>query len=82
MKGIITKQRYTVATIFVDHATRLGFPYQQKSTTSDETVAAKRDFEAYALTYGVTIKHYHCDNGRFADNLWREAIDQANQTMS
>ena len=26
MKGILTKQRYRVATIFVDHATRLGFP--------------------------------------------------------
>ena len=82
MKGILTKQRYTVATIFVDHATRLGFPYLQKGTSSEETVAGKTAFEAYASTYGVKIQHYHCDNGRFADNLWREAVDEADQTMS
>eukprot|EP00590_Aulacoseira_subarctica_P001421 CAMPEP_0172414700 /NCGR_PEP_ID=MMETSP1064-20121228/1332_1 /TAXON_ID=202472 /ORGANISM="Aulacoseira subarctica , Strain CCAP 1002/5" /LENGTH=1323 /DNA_ID=CAMNT_0013151491 /DNA_START=262 /DNA_END=4233 /DNA_ORIENTATION=+ len=82
MKGILTKQRYRVATIFVDHATRLGFPYMQKSTTSEETVAGKDAFEAYSATYGVTIQHYHCDNGRFADNLWRDSAARANQTLS
>jgi hypothetical protein len=82
MKGILTKQRYRVATIFVDHATCLGYPYLQKKTTSIETVAAKEAFEAYSATFGVTIQHYHCDNGRFADNLWRESIEASNQTMS
>ena len=45
-------------------------------------MAGKDAFEAYSATYGVTIQHYHCDNGRFADNLWRESAARANQTLS
>jgi hypothetical protein len=36
-----------------------------------ETLEAKTAFEAFAKTCGVTIGHYHADNGRFAENAWR-----------
>ena len=40
------------------------------SLTSEETVRAKQAFELWAADKGVTIKQYHCDNGRFADNAF------------
>ncbi len=82
MKGIPTKMQYKVATIFVDHFSRLSFIYLQKSTTSQETVEAKKAFEAYAASMGVKIQHYHADNGRFADKAFVEAVAKERQTIS
>lgn len=36
--------------------------------TSKSTVEACEVFEAKAADMGVTIKNYHCDNGRFIDH--------------
>jgi hypothetical protein len=58
-----------VTTIFVDHFSRLSFVYVQESTKVDETLLAKRAFEAYATSFGVVIQNYHADNGRFAEHL-------------
>lgn len=82
MRGIPTKRRYRVATIFVDHHSGASFVYLQESTTSEETVQAKLAFEAWSETSGVQIKHYHADNGRFADNAFREAVAKSNQTLT
>jgi hypothetical protein len=77
LKGILTKRRYTCATIFVDHYSRLGYNHMQQQLTSDETVEAKHAFEAFSRSQGVTIKHYHADNGRFADNAFLKDINEA-----
>ena len=84
IKGILTTKRYRAATIFVDHYSQLTFAYMQFSTGADETVKAKRAFEAYASLHGVTVRHYHADNGRFAENLWLDAIQshRPQQTIS
>jgi hypothetical protein len=74
LKEIPTKARYKVATVFVDHISKLLFVHLQRSTGADETIIAKQLFERFAATYGVVIKHYHADNGRFADNKFREAV--------
>jgi len=47
VKGKLTTKRYQVATIFVDHYTRYGYIYLQHSTNSQETLQAKRSFEAH-----------------------------------
>jgi hypothetical protein len=47
--------------------------------SSEETVKAKQVFEQFAIKHGVTIKHYHCNNGRFADNAFQQACQQSNQ---
>jgi hypothetical protein len=62
---ILTRQRYTVSTIFVDHFSRLSYVHLQRSTSADDTLQAKRPFEASAKTQGVVVKHYHADDGRF-----------------
>ncbi|KAL7575399.1 hypothetical protein ACA910_007307 [Epithemia clementina (nom. ined.)] len=68
LKGRLTHQRYKYATVFVDQFSRYSYVYLQKRITSEETVQAKKAFERHASLYNVRIQHYHCDNGRFADN--------------
>ena len=82
MKGRLTKQRYQAATIFVDHQSRLGYVHLQRDLTSVETLKAKKAFEAYARHKGVQVKHYHADNGRFADNMFIKDVANSKQTIS
>ena len=70
----LTKAWYQVATVFVDHHSRLSYVNLSQSTTSKELVKGKLTFEAYACDYRVKIKHYHAYNGRFADNSFRETV--------
>ena len=72
LKGKVTTQQYKVATVFVDHKSLLGFLYLQRSTSTKETIEAKQAFEQFASLHGITIRHYHADNGRFADNAFVE----------
>ena len=75
MRGFVTKIRYTIATIFIDHFSDLSYVHIQTSLT-------KRAFQAYARNHGVIIKHYHSDNGRFADKQFLSAVEQDQQTIS
>jgi hypothetical protein len=81
-KGALTKDRYRAATVFVDHFSRFSYIHLQRGLTSVETVQAKTAFEAFAKAHGVTIKHYHCDNGRFADNAYLDHVTKSGQTIS
>ena len=47
LKGNLTKKRYTCATVFVDHYSRLSYVHLQRSMTSEETVGAKKAFERF-----------------------------------
>ena len=82
LKGKLTTQRYRAATIFVDHYSRLRYIHLMHSLSSEETMAAKRAFEIFAHQHGVRILHYHADNGRFADNAFKSACEQANQQLT
>jgi hypothetical protein len=82
MKGKLTKRRYRCATIFVDHFSRLRFVHLQSDDSSAETIEAKRAFETFAAEHGVRIQHYHCDNGRFFDNAFKQACHDARQQLT
>ena len=82
LKGGITKQRYTAATVFVDQFSGLGYVHLQRTLSSNDTLEAKQAFEAYARSMGIRIQHYHTDNGRFADNAFLQAVQQEGQTIS
>jgi Reverse transcriptase (RNA-dependent DNA polymerase)/GAG-pre-integrase domain len=82
MKGFITGQRYTGATIFVDHFSNLSFVYLQKGLTIAETLEAKAAFERYASAHGVTVRHYQTDNGIFETDSFRKSVEMAGQTIS
>jgi hypothetical protein len=81
-KGYFFRKRYKVATLFVDHYSRLYFVYLQESTKGAETLLAKRAFEAYAASFGVVVSNYHADNGRFAERLFLDHASLNNQSVS
>ena len=47
-----------------------------------ETLEAKANFERLLRTYGVEVKAYRADNGRFSDLGFMEACEDAHQTIS
>ncbi len=81
LKGSPTRERYKVATVFVDHFTDFTYVHLQSSTSSSATLTAKHEFERYSRSCGVTVKGYHADNGRFIDNEWMRDIHKKNQGM-
>jgi hypothetical protein len=72
MKGILTKKRYNAAIIFVDHFTKYSFVHLQSTTNAIDTLEAKCEFEKLATSFDVNIRHYHADNGRFAESVGRK----------
>jgi hypothetical protein len=82
MKGKLTKKRYRCATVFVNHYSRLRFVHLQVNDSSAKTVAAKRAFETFAAKHGVKIQHYHCDNGQFSNNAFKQACHEQRQQLT
>ncbi len=82
LKGCLTTQQYCAATIFDDHFSRLCYVHLMQSLTSDETLAAKNTFEQFAKQHGMSILHYHANNGRFADNMFMAACEQQRQQLT
>jgi hypothetical protein len=82
LKGKLTKRRFRLATIFVDHFSSLSFVHLQQSTTGDETIQAKWAFESFAESCGVTIQQYHADNGRFAEAAWKNDMLEQRQGLT
>ena len=70
MVGFLTKNRYTCATVFVDHNSNLSYVHFQKSTSAKYTLEAKEAFESFSRQRGVWIRKYHAENGTFAANGW------------
>jgi hypothetical protein len=70
LKGKLTTQRYKAVTVFVEHFAGLCYIHMMTNTSSDETIKAKLAFEQFAANHFVKIKHYHADNGQFADNAF------------
>jgi hypothetical protein len=74
MRGILTKRRYTVSTVFVDHYSGLSYVHPQLSTATEDTLEAKRAFERFAAAHGVSIRHYHANNHIFDSKLFIQEV--------
>ncbi len=79
LKGTLTKKCYTTATIFVDHYSRLKYIHLMTKLTSEKVMEAKQAFEHFAKQHGDRILHYHCDNGQFADNAFKNSCSAKGQ---
>jgi Reverse transcriptase (RNA-dependent DNA polymerase) len=79
MSGWITGKRYWYATVYVDHYSRFGYVHSQKTQSADETLEGKLIFERKAALYGVTVQHYHADNGIFVSKAWKDDCLQKRQ---
>ena len=82
MRGFLTKQRYTCATVFVDHYSDFTYTHLQRSASMIDTIEAKNAFEAVLRRDRITVLHYHADNGCFADKDFLKSIVDCKQTIS
>ena len=83
MKGWLTQVQYDSATLFVDHYSGLLYVHVHNSANGEETVLAKKTYKTWCRNYGVTIRHYLSDNGRFAVNKFLQAVSESpHQTIS
>jgi hypothetical protein len=80
--GSLNRNRIVGSSVYVDHASDLSYVHHHTSMSSEETLKGKEAFEQYAKSHGVTIKHYHADNGRFKDKLFMTSIEKNKQTIS
>jgi hypothetical protein len=76
------RRKYTCATIFVDHASKFTHVEFQTTASAEVTVQAKETFERIAATHNVRVRHYHCDNGVFNSDEWKEHANQRHQGLS
>ena len=77
-----TISRYRGATIYVNHFSCLSFVYLQSQLTLEESLKGKKAFEKYCEARGVTVKHCHADNGRFANNVFVNHVTTSRQSIS
>eukprot|EP00957_Ditylum_brightwellii_P158164 12038913-Ditylum_brightwellii.AAC.1 len=82
LKEIPTLKRYKAATAFVDHFSDATYIYLQESLSFEQTLAAKVEYKAWARDKGALIRHYHTDNGRFANNLFIQGCRSKGKTIS
>jgi hypothetical protein len=79
-KGKLIIKRYRATSVFVDHFSRLQFVHLMQDLSSNKMVKAKLAFECFTTKHGVAIKHYHCNNGRFADNTFQAVVQTRTTT--
>ncbi|KAL7547062.1 hypothetical protein ACHAWF_010384 [Thalassiosira exigua] len=82
MSGFLTNKRIWGATVFVDHFSDYVYVALMRDLSLDETLQAKSAFERLANDGGVKIEAYRADNGRFADQGFRDAIHHCNQKIT
>ena len=78
-KGILTTDKFTAGTVFVDHASDYVYTHYQIDQTTDSAIAAKEAFERNMAQVGVTVKRYHADNGIFASKGFVRHVESSNQ---
>ena len=79
----MTRARIWAATIFIDYFSRYVFVALTRDQTGESTLDAKKQFEHKAATGDVVvIKHYHADNGRFAEPSFRNDIVESGQRIT
>jgi hypothetical protein len=80
--GILMNDSYNCATIFCDGQTGKGYVHLQSSTDAKQTMNAKIEFERLCERYGVRVRSYHSDNGRFAERTFVTAVKNAGQDIT
>ena len=81
-RGQPTTSRYCGGSVFADHVTGFTYVHLHHAMTTQETLDAKHAFERVAHHHAIRIRHYHCDNGRFADRAFMEDVHKAGQTIT
>ena len=78
---MLTSARIQNDRVMVDRFSDLTNVYPIRSISQEETLAGKESFYRQAATFGVKIKIYNADNGRFAEQPFISFIINANHTI-
>jgi len=81
-KGAMTRARIWAATVFVCYVTGYIHVGLMTDQSGDQTLQCKHDFEHKCATRGVKVKHYHADNGRFAEQSFLSSIKKCMQRIT
>jgi hypothetical protein len=73
---------YKGGVIFVDHASNFIHVVPVVNFTAGEALRAKREFEAEMSSMGVTVLHYHTDNGVFTASQFQDQLAKEGQGIS
>jgi hypothetical protein len=63
-------------------SSHLRFVHLQIDNSCVETVTAKCAFKTFATKNGIKIQHYHCNNGQFSDNSFKQACHKQRQQLT
>jgi hypothetical protein len=82
LKGKLQHSKYMCATIFINEFSGKDFVYCQTKMDTEQTLEAKAHCEQHFWEHGVTIQHYHSNNGQFYDNEFRKSYLEAHQKLA
>ena len=81
LKGKNTNRQYKVAAIFVDIFSQWVHVELLSYLSCDLVVQACNAFEALSRGMGDSVQHYHCDNGKFSDNAFKNNWKAKKETL-
>ena len=81
-KGLLTRARIWAATIYIDYVTGYVHVGLMQDQSGDSTLQSKHDFEHLCATRDVKVKHYHADNGRFAERSFTDDVKKSLQRIT
>ena len=82
ISGCHTCYRITATNIFMDHKSDFGYSHLCTTTSQDETLTGKVEFEKLSETYSVKVEAYLANNGCFVKLGFCQAVAIANQTIA
>jgi len=81
-KGLPTLKRYKYCNLWIDHYSRFVYPTFHDSKHASELVASKREFQAYAARFQVTIRKIRADNGVYSAGQFKVSCEEDQQDLT
>lgn len=82
LDGRHTRDRIVGACVFFDHVSNHSYTHLQTSIDNAQTLEAKKGYQRFASSHGVTLKRFHADNGIFAEKVFRDDLDANDQAIT
>ena len=82
MSGFFTSRRIWGCTDLCDRVPDFFYVHLMRYFTFEETLIAVKYFEKILAQSGHHVKHYHADNGVFAQNSFPESINKKDQKIT
>ena len=79
MIGFLMSRKFHHTSFFVDDSSDYAFVHHQESTSPDDTILAKRAYEAELRKCGKDVRHYYADNRTYAVTKYKEEIEDKKQ---